>query len=811
MVLLVNRLAEIINAIKNPLVFASKNQFANLDTIKGLECHVDKLAKEALTFAIEKPDRIIFENIITMFKQFESLDINLKKRRIVECLDRLSHIQGTNREPQGVFYGSVSLDESKKLSASMQFIKGVGPRLSEILGKKGINSVGDALYFLPRKYEDRRGMKKISEAVSNEIETIKGKILMLDAVPYRGGRKRVFEMAVGDGSGTIIAKWFQFNERYMKKRFKEGQNIILSGEIKRYQLQKEIHHPDIEIIEPGEEGSWEFKQIIPVYSETEGLYQKTMRRIMRRVIDEYSNVVIDGIPDYIRKRQNLMSLAESIRKVHFPDLDDNFNALNEGRSSAHRSLIFDEFFFLELGLALRKRGVILEKGIAFNVTNKYTNKLKSILPFNLTLAQKRVVAEIIDDLKKPHPMNRLLQGDVGSGKTIVAFIASLIVIENGYQAAFMAPTEILAEQHYSTILPLAEKLGLKVVLLTSSIKGSKRTDTYQKIGEGKVDIIIGTHAIIQESVQFYKLGIAIVDEQHRFGVMQRAMLKKKAVNPDVLVMTATPIPRTLGLTVYGDLDSSIIDELPPGRLPVKTKLYHERDREKVYQKIRQEVENKKQVFVVYPLIEESEKLDLMNATQMAEHLQKDVFHDFKIGLLHGRMDSKEKERIMSDFQSKKIDLLVSTTVVEVGIDIPNASLMVVEHAERFGLSQLHQLRGRVGRDDYQSQCILLAQYKKSDDARRRLKIMEQTTDGFKIAEEDFDIRGPGEFLGTRQSGIPDFRIANIARDVKILSEARNEAFQLIENDPSLTSPEHGDTKIVLKERWKGRLELASIG
>jgi ATP-dependent DNA helicase RecG len=408
-------------------------------------------------------------------------------------------------------------------------------------------------------------------------------------------------------------------------------------------------------------------------------------------------------------------------------------------------------------------------------------------------------------------MNRLLQGDVGSGKTIVAFVASLIVIENGYQAAFMAPTEILAEQHHSTILPLAEKLGLKAVLLTSSIKGSKRTDTYQKIGEGKVDIIIGTHAIIQESVQFYKLGLAIVDEQHRFGVMQRAMLKKKAVNPDVLVMTATPIPRTLGLTVYGDLDSSIIDELPPGRLPVKTKLYHERDREKVYQKIRQEVENKKQVFVVYPLIEESEKLDLMNATQMAEHLQKDVFHDFKIGLLHGRMDSKEKERIMSDFQSKKIDLLVSTTVVEVGIDIPNASLMVVEHAERFGLSQLHQLRGRVGRDDYQSQCILLAQYRKSDDARRRLKIMEQTTDGFKIAEEDFDIRGPGEFLGTRQSGIPDFRIANIARDVKILSEARNEAFQLIENDPSLTSPEHGDTKIVLKERWKGRLELASIG
>jgi ATP-dependent DNA helicase RecG len=408
-------------------------------------------------------------------------------------------------------------------------------------------------------------------------------------------------------------------------------------------------------------------------------------------------------------------------------------------------------------------------------------------------------------------MNRLLQGDVGSGKTIVALIASLLVIENGYQSAFMAPTEILAEQHYSTVLPIAEQLGLKVVLLTSSAKRSVRNKICRDIEERKADIIIGTHALIQESVKFNKLGLAIIDEQHRFGVMQRAMLKKKGINPDVLVMTATPIPRTLGLTVYGDLDSSVIDQMPPGRLPVKTKLYHEKDREKVYYQIRREIENKRQVFIIYPLVEESEKLDLMNATQMAQHLQKDVFPDYKVGLLHGRMDGSEKERIMSDFHSKIIDILVSTTVVEVGIDIPNASLMVVEHAERFGLSQLHQLRGRVGRGEHPSQCILLAQYRKSDDARRRLKIMEETNDGFKIAEEDFAIRGPGEFLGTRQSGIPDFRIANILRDVKILSEARNEAFRLIEEDPTLSSPFNSATKIVLRERWKGRLELASIG
>ncbi|KPJ57164.1 MAG: ATP-dependent DNA helicase RecG [Deltaproteobacteria bacterium DG_8] len=705
----------------------------------------------------------------------------------------------------------VSFGGVKQLSTPIQFIKGVGPKLSEVLGRKGICTVSDALYFLPRKYEDRREIKKISEIKSNTIETIKGTILTLDVVPYKGGRKRIFEMAVGDGTGTIIAKWFQFNERYMKKRFKKEQHVILSGELKRYLFQKEIHHPEIEVTEPGEEKSWEFKQIIPIYSETEGLYQKTMRRIMRKVIDEHSNVVIDGIPEHIRKRQYLMSLPEAIKKVHFPEVNDDFKALSEGRSPAHRRLIFDEFFFLELGLALRKRGVILEEGISFFILDNYTNKLKSILPFELTSAQERVVGEIIDELRKPYPMNRLLQGDVGSGKTIVALIASLIVIENGYQAAFMAPTEILAEQHYSTILPFAGQLGLKVALLTSSIKRSMRSGIYQEIEEGKVNIIIGTHAVIQEAVQFHKLGLAIIDEQHRFGVMQRAMLKKKGMNPDVLVMTATPIPRTLGLTVYGDLDISVIDQMPPGRLPVKTKLYHEKDREKVYQKIKLEVENNRQIFIVYPLIEESEKLDLMNATQMAEHLQKDVFPNYKIGLLHGRMEGGLKEKIMSDFQSKKIDVLVSTTVVEVGIDIPNASLMVVEHAERFGLSQLHQLRGRVGRGEYQSQCILLAQYKKSDDARRRLKIMEQSTDGFKIAEEDFAIRGPGEFLGTRQSGIPDFRVANIVRDVKILNEARKEAFQLIEEDPRLSLPEHSATKMVLKERWKGRLELASIG
>jgi len=807
-----NRLTEIISAIEKPLQFASRNQFRHLDAIKGLELHIHTLVQEAISLSVE-PLKERFQGLFAQFYGFDSLDSSLKREKVESALGIIAQLRGKEVGTPAPSLTSAHgcPGEMKQLSTPIQYIKGVGPRLAEILSRKGIYTIGDALYFLPRKYEDRRRIKKIAEVTPAITETVKGIILMIDVVPYRGGKKRIFEIAISDGSGMLMAKWFQFNERYMKKRFKNGQHVILSGEITQYHLQKEMHHPDIEIIEPGEEKNWDFMQIIPIYSETEGLYQKTMRRIMKRVVEEYASAVIDGIPVTIKQRQRLVPLSEAVRKVHFPDYNDTITLLGEGRSPFHQRLIFDEFFFLELGLALRKRGVMMEKGISYTISNSYINNLKLILPFKLTASQERVVDEIMTDLKKPYPMNRLLQGDVGSGKTIVALMASLVVVENGYQAAFMAPTEILAEQHYATVEPLVEQLGLKVALLTSSVKRSTKNTIYQEIEEGRIHIIIGTHALIQEAVKFHKLGLAIIDEQHRFGVMQRAMLKKKGMNPDVLVMTATPIPRTLGLTVYGDLDSSLIDQMPPGRLPVITKLYHEREREKVYQKIRHEVENRRQVFIVYPLIEESEKLDLMNATHMAEHLQNEVFPHYRVGLLHGKMEGEEKEKRMSDFKSKKVDVLVSTTVVEVGIDVPNASLMVVEHAERFGLSQLHQLRGRVGRGAYQSQCVLLAQYSKSDDAQRRLKIMEETTDGFKIAEEDFSIRGPGEFLGTRQSGIPDFRVANIARDIKIFHEARKEAFQLVERDPSLSFPEHSATKLVLKERWKGRLELASIG
>jgi ATP-dependent DNA helicase RecG len=408
-------------------------------------------------------------------------------------------------------------------------------------------------------------------------------------------------------------------------------------------------------------------------------------------------------------------------------------------------------------------------------------------------------------------MNRLIQGDVGSGKTIVALLTCLRVIEYGYQAAIMAPTEVLAEQHFLNLHRWLEPLGVKVALLTSSVKGLEREDLYQRIRNGDIQLVIGTHAVIQEAVEFHHLGLAIIDEQHKFGVVQWGLLKKKGGNPDVLVMTATPIPRTLAMTIYGDLDVSIIDEMPPGRMPVETKVFSESSRARVYRMVEEEVKKGRQAFIVYPLVEESEKLDLKDATRMAEHLQKDVFPELRIGLLHGRMKSDEKEAIMTEFKEGRIQVLVATTVIEVGIDIPNASVMVVEHAERFGLSQLHQLRGRIGRGRYPSKCILLAQYRSSEEAKVRLRAMEKTTDGFKIAEEDLELRGPGEFFGIRQSGLPDFRVAHIIRDTPILIEARKEAFRLVQEDPELVHPSHAGLKQILVKRWKGRMELATIG
>jgi ATP-dependent DNA helicase RecG len=485
--------------------------------------------------------------------------------------------------------------------------------------------------------------------------------------------------------------------------------------------------------------------------------------------------------------------------------------LDEMRSAAHKRLIFDELFYFELAMALKHKGNVLEEGIAFQEAGELSGRFLSILPFGLTAAQNRVIEEIRSDMSRPSPMHRLLQGDVGSGKTVVSMAAMLTACENGYQAAMMAPTEILAEQHFRNIRRWSAALGLKTVLLLGSTRPAEKKDLVRQIEAGEIHIVVGTHALIQEAVDFRNLGLVVVDEQHRFGVVQRAALRAKGSNPDVLVMTATPIPRTLAMTVYGDLDISVIDEMPPGKKPVKTKIFYEKERPRVYEIIRKEVVKGNQVFIVYPLVEESEALDLKDATRMAEHLQKDVFPELRIGLIHGRMKGQEKDDIMKFFNDGRLDVLVSTTVIEVGIDIPQASLMVIEHAERFGLAQLHQLRGRVGRSDIPSYCVLMTDYRGSENARKRLRIMEQTNDGFRIAEADLEIRGPGEFMGTRQSGFPDFRVANILRDGRLLNDARTEAFLLVEKDPRLGRPEHSVLREVLLWKWEGRLDLARTG
>jgi ATP-dependent DNA helicase RecG len=556
-----------------------------------------------------------------------------------------------------------------------------------------------------------------------------------------------------------------------------------------------------------------FGRIVPVYPLTEGLGQKVMRKVMREVVAGFAPYVRELIPVAVLEQLQLPGLRQSLRDIHLPPVTEKLGELNEGRTASHRSIAFDEFFFWELGLAMKKRGVTLEAGISFQVKHRYTKPLAKLLPFELTAAQRRVLAEIKTDMMAGYPMHRLVQGDVGCGKTLVALMAALIAVENDYQVAIMAPTEILAEQHWHTIHRWCSELGVSTVLITAGMKGREKAESMARVADGSARIVIGTHAVIQDKVEFARLGLGIIDEQHRFGVLQRGILKKKGkgANPDILVMTATPIPRTLAMTLFGDLSLSVIDELPPGRTPVETSLVFESQRARVYTLIRDEVRQGRQAYLVYPLVEESEKSDLKAAAMMSEHLAKDVFPDLRIGLLHGRMNPQEKEEVMASFKAGELDVLVSTTVIEVGIDVPNASVMVIEHAERFGLSQLHQLRGRVGRGAARSRCILLTAGRLSGDGEKRLRVMESTNDGFRIAEADLEIRGPGDFLGTRQSGMPDFRVANILRDGDLLEQARQAAFGLLENDPELQLIASIPLRDELLRRWGQRLELAAIG
>jgi ATP-dependent DNA helicase RecG len=672
-----------------------------------------------------------------------------------------------------------------------------------MLGRLGIETVRDALFHLPSRYEDRSAIKKIVELEYGQVQTVSGKVIKAEVAPAspRRPRLKLLSVVISDSSGALTAKWF--NQSYLGKIFKPSQKVIFYGQVKANYWGSgfEMLNPEFEIAddEDSEDDHLSTGRIVPVYGLTEGLTQRQLRSIIHACLKSVLPAVSDSMPEDIIRRQVLPGLKESIEAVHFPPNGAPMEALNSGTSPAHQRLAFDELFTLQLGLAAIKNRETAEKGIVFTPTGKLTGKLLEKLPFKLTAAQQRVIADISKDMKSPVPMNRLLQGDVGCGKTIVAFISMLSAVESGYQAALMAPTEILSEQHYLNIHVMAENLGLKINLLT----GSKKESGHEAISSGQADIIVGTHALIQESVSFKKLGLIIIDEQHRFGVMQRAKLKKKGVNPDTLIMTATPIPRTLAMTLYGDLDYSLIDELPPNRTPVATGVIRENQKDSVYDMIAKETKAGRQVYVVYPLIEESEKISLKAAITGAEAMQ-NKFPDLRVGLIHGRLPTAERESIMRDFKAGTIHILVSTTVIEVGVDVPNATLMLIVHAERFGLSQLHQLRGRVGRGAERSYCVLL-NYGGSVDARKRLDIMAKTNDGFRIAEEDLAIRGPGEFFGTKQSGLPDLKAANLLRDYKLLEIARKEAFALVSSDPTLTG--HSPLRKALEAFWGKRLEL----
>src|SRR3989454_6847834 len=687
------------------------------------------------------------------------------------------------------------------LGTPLQYLKGVGPERAKLLAKKELTTVEDALFFAPLRHEDRTRLTPFRALQPGQVQTCSGVIVGLSPPPP--GRSRVpFTAMLRDESGYATASWF--GGAYLGRVLKRGQRLVLHGKVMRYKGAINLQHPDYEIVEAGEDERLHTGRLVPVYSTTEGLHQRALRRLMWTIVEQFGASVPEILPEAVRTRRRLAALPAALRDAHFPESE-------QAQATARHRLAFDDFLFLQLGLAILRSRTTRARGIALKPSGDLVRRLRAELPNRLTGAQERVWDEIRRDVAAPYPMHRLLQGDVGSGKTIVAALAVLTAVEAGYQAAGMAPPEILAGQHVMTFSRLLEPLGVPVTLLTSALKGRERTARRAAVAAGEIGCIVGTHALVQEAVEFRKLGLVVVDEQHRFGVAQRARLKAKGEHPDVLVMTATPIPRTLALTLYGDLDLSVLDELPPGRKPIRTEARGEGKRPQIYKFLQAQVAEGRQIYVVYPLIEESEAIDLKAATDMARRLQIEVFPDLVVGLLHGRLSFEAKDDIMQRFKAGEIHVLVSTTVIEVGIDVPNASVMLIEHAERFGLSQLHQLRGRVGRGPWKSYCILLTSGKLGDDAQRRVEVMVETNDGFKIADVDLQLRGPGEFFGTRQSGLPEFRVADLLRDAALLEEARRDALAIVAADPELRAPEHRGLRQALLARWRGKLALASVG
>jgi ATP-dependent DNA helicase RecG len=729
---------------------------------------------------------------------------------------------------------------------SVQYVKGIGPKLAELLAAKGIQTLDDLVHYLPFRYEDRLNPRGIAELRAGEMATVIAEVRTSGL--FRTRRMPIFQMTAGQGRTRLKCIWF--NAAYLKDKFKPGQIVALYGKVEEDYRGGELQltQPQFEIIGEADNAgdsaeqklaaSLEIGRIVPIYeSAGQGrLTSRWFRRVIHTALESLPPDLPDPIPAVVRRHLSLISPREALQQVHWPEPGESMDDLLSSRTPAHIRLIFEELFLVELGLELKRREQKAQTGIAFRLDDRARAAIKKILPFHPTGAQKRVLKEIASDMEKPFPMRRLLQGDVGSGKTIVAFEAAIIAMENGYQVALMAPTEILAQQHYFSARRILESAGYRVVLLTGSMEDERKRDTRRHIARGDAQLVIGTHALIEQKVEFAKLGMVIVDEQHRFGVLQRFKLMKKSnedrvacvvtgdspvqleqssaasPEPDVLVMTATPIPRTLALTLYGDLDISVIDEMPPGRTPIITRCVSDERSPEVWDFVRKQVAARHQVYVVYPVIEENEETELKAAMKMYKELSQRIFPELRVAVLHGRMEPDLKEQVMRMFQKGELDILVATTVIEVGVDVANATMMVIEHAERFGLAQLHQLRGRIGRGAAKSYCVLMTGGKISEDGERRLDAMVRTNDGFQIAELDLELRGPGEFFGTRQAGMPSFQVANIIRDRQLLEAAKREAAAVLAGpNAEITQAEIDAALRHMRTRWHKSYGLVEVG
>jgi ATP-dependent DNA helicase RecG len=736
-----------------------------------------------------------------------------------------------------------------ELTTPVQYVKGIGPKLAEILATKSIATVGDLLNYLPFRYEDRLNPRGIAELRAGEMAIVIGEVR--NSGVFRTRRMPIFQLTVGQGRSRLKCLWF--HGAYLHDKFKPGQLIALYGKVEQDSRSGELQiiQPQYEMLGEAEGNgdgdkdnqktatSLEVGRIVPIY-ESAGQGKVTarwFRRVIRTALEDLTPQIPETIPGAVRSRMALVSPREALWKVHWPEAGESFADLQSARTPAHIRLIFEELFFIELGLELKRRQQKAQTGTAFRIDDRVRQAIKKILPFHPTAAQKRVLKEIADDMQKPYPMRRLLQGDVGSGKTIIGFQAAIIAIENGFQVALMAPTEILAQQHYFSARRILENAGYRIVLLTGSLEADRKREIRRHIAQGNAQLVIGTHALLEEKVEFSKPGLVIVDEQHRFGVLQRLKLMKKSGDgsgsngggadalvrasvqnettpspePDVLVMTATPIPRTLALTLYGDLDLSILDELLPGRTPIVTRRIADDRCNEVWDFVRKQVTKGHQVYVVYPVISESEETELKAAIKMYRELSGKVFTSIKVGLLHGRLDADSKDQVMRMFQKGELQILVATTVIEVGVDVPNATVMVIEHAERFGLAQLHQLRGRIGRGAAKSYCILMTGGKVTEEGEKRLDAMVRTNDGFQIAELDLELRGPGEFFGTRQAGMPSFRVANLIRDRQLLELAKREAAAvMVGPNAEISSEEISRALVQMRSRWQHSYGLVEV-